>query len=167
MKHLFLLAVIIAACTLSAFAQPKQMIYTAAYSSDFKMGDAKLATKVLELWKDWDENAFNRHDYFADSIVMFFPDGGMVQGKKAALDSAKKYRDMVSKVVSTVHAWMPIYSNDRKENTVLIWGSEENTAPDGKVTYRDIHEVWWFNKDGKATAMRQWTANFKDTPPAK
>ena len=165
MKSLFLAAIFVIGCYLTSFAQPKQAIYKAAYSADFKMGNNALATKVLELWKDWDDNAFERHDYFADTVVMFFPEGGMVKGKKAAMDSAKKYRDMVSKVVSTVHAWIPMYSNDRKENTVLIWGTEENTAPDGKVTHRDIHEVWWFNKDGKVSAMRQWTANFSDTAP--
>ena len=37
---------------------------------------------------------------------------------------------------------------------------EVNTKADGKEETQDLHEVWWFNKDGKVSMMRQWTAKF-------
>ena len=66
--------------------------YTANYSSDFKMGNPAQAKMILELWKDWDDNAFDRHDYMSDTVVMFFPDGTMAKGKQQTLEGAMKYR---------------------------------------------------------------------------
>src|SRR5450830_11737 len=51
--------------------------YTANYSSKFAMGNPAHAKIILDLWKDWDDNAFDRHDYMADTLVMLFPDGTM------------------------------------------------------------------------------------------
>ena len=52
------------------------MPYKANYSSQFAMNDQAHAKKVLELWKDYDENMLDRHDdYFADSLVVELPDG--------------------------------------------------------------------------------------------
>jgi hypothetical protein len=145
-------------------AQSSAAPYVAGYTSSFNMGNAEYANKVLELWKDWDDNQLDRHDYFADTLVIWLPDGSVVKGKKANADGAKQYRASFAKVKSTVHAWVPLYSTDTKDNIVCIWGTEENTAADGKVSTRDLHEVWWFNKDGKVTVMRQWTSNFGTLP---
>jgi hypothetical protein len=134
--------------------------YKATYSSDLKIGKAAYAKMILELWKDWDDNNFDRHDYFADSLVMIFPDGSVTKGKAANMEAAKKYRGGFTSVKSIIHAWVPLTSTDRKEDVVCIWGLEEVTTPDGKVEKRDLHEVWWFNKDGKITMLRQWAAKF-------
>ena len=132
--------------------------YKATYSSNFKMGKADQAAKILEIWQDWDDNQLGRHDYFADTLTMMFPDGSMVKGKKENMEAAKKYRDGFTKVVSTVHAWLPISSVDRNEDMVCIWGQEVDTRPDGTKETHDLHEVWWFNKDGKVSMVRQWAA---------
>ncbi len=134
--------------------------YKATYSSSFTIGKAANANKILNLWKDWDDNNFERHDYFADSLVMTFPDGTITKGKEANMEAAKKYRGSFASVKSIIHAWLPLTSTDRKEDIVCVWGQEEDTSPDGKIEKRDIHEVWWFNKDGKVTHMRQWVAKF-------
>ena len=63
--------------------------YTANYSSDFKMGNPAHAKMILELWKDWDDNAFDRHNYFADTGFLFFRGGGG-RGKGFGLGGAKK-----------------------------------------------------------------------------
>ena len=124
------------------------------------MGNPAYADIVLDIWKDWDDNQLDRHDYFADTLTMMFADGGIMKGKKENLEAAKKYRGGFSKVVSTVHAWLPISSVDRNEDMVCIWGQEVNTMADGKEETQDLHEVWWFNKDGKVSMVRQWTAKF-------
>lgn len=146
-------------CT-EGLAQGTSSPYTASYSSNFKMGKADQAAKILEVWKDWDDNQLGRHDYFADTLIMMFSDGGTLRGKQANMDAATKYRAGFSKVVSTIHAWVPLNSVDRNDDMVCIWGQEVNTKPDGTSETRDLHEVWWFNKDGKISMVRQWAAKF-------
>lgn len=135
--------------------------YKAAYTSSFEMGNATYANKVLDLWKDWDDNQFSRHqDYFADTVVMFSPDGSVTRGKAENMAAANKFRGNFSKVISTVHAWVPLHSTDLGDNVVCIWGTELDTYADGKEEKRDLHEVWWFNKDGKVSVIRQWASKF-------
>lgn len=136
------------------------MPYTAMYSSHFQVGNPMYAKMILDLWKDWDDNTFGKHNYMADSLVMMFPDGAVVKGKQASMDAATKIRGGMTSAKSVVHAWLPLRSTDRNEDLVCIWGSEEDVMPDGKIVKKDIHEVWWLNKDGKVYMMRQWAANF-------
>jgi ketosteroid isomerase-like protein len=153
MKQLVILSVVIL-CAFASGAQP----YKATYSSNFKMGNQKYANMILDMWKDWDDNALERHDYVSDTVTAYFPDGTMVKGKAAFLESGKKYRSGFTTVKSVVHAWLPLYSEDRKTDILCIWGEEADTAPDGKTTTTNLHEVWFFNKDGKITALRQFMA---------
>lgn len=138
----------------NCFAQEK------SNTTGFTIGKAAYSQMILDLWKDWDDNTFDKHDYMADSLVMFLPDGSVTKGKEANLEGAKKYRGSMTSSKSIIHACIPLVSPDRKEDAVCIWGQEESTFADGKVEKRDIHEVWWFNKAGKITAMRQWVAKF-------
>jgi hypothetical protein len=131
--------------------------YTAGYSSNFVMGNPAHARMVLDLWKDWDDNAFDRHDYFADTVVMYLPDGSVVKGKAANLEGAKKYRGSMTSAKSTIDAWIPLRSVDKKEDWVALWGTETDTWPDGKTETRNIQEVWRINRDGKVDLMRQFT----------
>lgn len=139
--------------------------YTATYSSKFVMGNPAHGKMVLDLWKDWDDNAFDRHDYMADTVTMYLPDGMVVKGKAANLEGAKKYRGGMTSAKSTIHAWIPLKSTDRNEDWVAIWGTETDTWPDGKVETRELHEIWKINKDGKIAVMRQFTA--KPSQPAQ
>lgn len=148
------------AILLSTQAQKKAFPYKANYTSSFVMGKTQHALMVLNVWKDWDDNELERHDYFADTIKMIFSDSTVITGKAAALEAAKKYRGAMKSAKSVVHAWIPLYSTDRKEYTVSIWGTETDTFSDGRVDVRDLHEVWWFNSAGKISAMRQWVARF-------
>lgn len=168
MKHLFFYGVMVGFMLGNeASAQTKKDLYKATYSSNFKIGNPAYATMIQEVWKDWDDNLLDRHDYFADTLAMYFSDGTMMKGKAANMEAAKKYRGGMTKVSSTLHAWVPIHSNDKKEDAVCLWGLEENTMADGKVERKALHEVWWFNKDGKISIMRQWTAVPTAPVPAK
>jgi hypothetical protein len=126
----------------------------------YAIGKAAYAKMVRELWKDFDDNNFDRHDYIADTVVMMFPDGEVSKGKEANMEGVKKYRGSLGSVKSTIFACIPLTNLDEHEDAVCIWGQEEDTTPDGKVEKKDIHEVWWFNKAGKVTRVRQWTAKF-------
>jgi hypothetical protein len=132
--------------------------YTATYSSNFIMGNPANAKMVLDLWKDWDDNAFDRHDYFADTLVMYMPDGSFTKGKAANMEAAKKYRGGMTSAKSTIDAWMPLRSTDRNQDWVAVWGTETDTWADGKTETKEIHEIWRINKDGKIDLMRQFTA---------
>ena len=132
--------------------------YTANYSSDFKIGNPANAKMILELWKDWDDNALERHDYFADSVIMFFPDGSVTRGKDSCLAAAKRYRGSMSSALSSIDAWMPLESIDRNQDWVAVWGTETDTYPDGKTDKKDLQEIWRINKDGKVNFMKQFAS---------
>ena len=162
MKHVTMAsATLICVCFfINTYAQTKGTPYKADYSSDFKLGNPAYADVVLNIWKDWDDNELKRHDYFADTITIWMPDGSVTRGKANNLEMAMKYRSSMTSSKSTIHAWVPLYSIDKKDNFVCVWGSEEDTFADGKVEKKALHEVWWFNKDGKVTTMRQWNSKF-------
>jgi hypothetical protein len=132
--------------------------YKANYSSNFRMGDPANAKMILELWKDYDDNTFDNHDYIADTAVMFFADGTMSRGKDSLLAGVKQYRGSLTNVTSTLDAWVPLKSVDRNENWVALWGTETHTTADGKVEKKDLHEIWRINKDGKVDFMKQFDA---------
>ena len=159
MKQLF--AAVTALLCLSAFNSTLAQ-ETFKYSQRHQIGNAANAQKVLDLWKDWDDNQFDRHDYMHDTVVMIFADGMVTKGKKANMDAAKKFRGGFTSAKSTIHAIIPLRSTDQNEDVVCVWGHEDDTYPDGKVVGRDLHEVWWFNKEGKVIMMRQWNASFKE-----
>jgi hypothetical protein len=132
--------------------------YTATYSSNFVMGNPAHSRMILDMWKDWDDNAFDRNDFFADTVAIYLPDGTVTKGKAANLEGAKKYRGSMTSAKSTIQAWVPLKSTDKNENWVAIWGTEVDTWPDGKVETSEIHEIWRINKDGKIDLMRQFIA---------
>ena len=133
--------------------------YTADYSSNFAIGNPAHSKMILELLKDWDDNAFDRHiNYFSDTVKMYFPDGSVVKGKDSALAGAKRFRGSMSTATSNVHAWIPLKSVDKNEDWVAVWGTEVDTYPDGKTDSRDLQEVWRLNKDGKIDLLRQFAS---------
>lgn len=133
------------------------MPYTATYSSDFRMGNPAHAKMILELWKDYDDNMFDRHvGWFADTLQMIGYDGSVTKGLTANLEGVKKWRGSLTSAKSTVDAWMPLRSNDRNEDWVAIWGTEIDTYPDGHTTSMEIHEIWRINKDGKVDFIKQY-----------
>ena len=144
--------------SLESFAQNITYPYTADYSSNFKIGNPEQSKIILELWKDWDDNAFDRHNYFADTVVLYLSDGSVLKGKDSCLASAKKFRGSMSTATSSIHAWIPLKTIDRNEDWVAVWGTETDTYPDGKKEVRDLHEIWRFNKAGKVDLMRQFSS---------
>ena len=132
--------------------------YTPVYSSDFSISNPAYSKMILELWKDWDDNAFDRHDYMADTVVLFLSDGQVVKGKDSAMAGAKAFRGSMKSAVSTIQAVVPLKSNDRGEDWVAVWGTETDTFNDGKTQTRDLHEIWRINKDGKVDFMKQFAA---------
>ena len=129
------------------------------FKQEIKIGKSENAQKILDLWKDWEENRLDRHnDYFADTMRAYFASGGMVKGKADFIKSGSEYRGKLTSVKSTVFAVTPLRRDDMNEDVVAIWGMDESQTSDGKTEMMQIHEIWWFNKDGKIVEMRQWEA---------
>lgn len=159
MKKLFFSSTLILLGSISAIAQTNNatdLPYKVNYSASFKIGNQKYAKMIVDLWKAWDDNALSRYNYFADSVIGYFADGSVVKGKQKFEASSMQYRNSFSSVKSTIHAYVPLWSEDRKEDIVCMWGGDESTKKDGTVEKNEIHEVWFFNKDGKITMVRQW-----------
>ena len=139
----------------------KNMVYpyTAEYSSQFAPGNPAHGKMILDMWKAWDDAAFERQTgYIADTIRMELPTGEVITGKDNFMNTSRQYRGMFTTVKSNVEVWIPLKSLDRNENWVAIWGREEDTDKDGKVTTQRLHEIWRINKDGKIDFMRQYSA---------
>src|SRR6476469_898827 len=56
--------------------------YKDGYSSNFAIGNPAHAKLVLDVWKDWDDNMLDRHNFMADTIVWYLPDGSVIKGKE-------------------------------------------------------------------------------------
>jgi hypothetical protein len=140
-------------------AEPTNYPYTAEYSYKFEIGNPAYSKKILELWKDWDNNQLELHqDYFSDTITFQAPTGEVIKGKDKFLANGRQYRDMYTNVKSSLEVWIPLRSIDKNQDWVAVWGREEDTDKDGKVTTNMIQEVWGFNKDGKIVFYRQYLA---------
>ncbi len=122
------------------------------------------ADKVLTAWKHWDNNTLDEvAPMLADDVVGTFPDGSTVKGKANFIKGAMEYRGMFNSVTSQIEACTALKSVEHPESTaVAIWGFETDTKKDGTVQKNAIHEVWFFNKEGKVTAVHQYMAAVKD-----
>lgn len=146
-------------------ADNSPMPYTVTYSSKFEMGDPANSRLVMEMWKDFDDNAFERHEnMIADTAVIFLSDGEVIKGRDNMMTGVKTYRNSLADVKTDVHAVMSIRSVDRNENWVAIWGTENDTSKDGTKMSSNLHEIWLINKDGKVAVIRQFSSK---TPPAQ
>jgi len=145
--------------------------YTADYSHNFEIGNTKNAATLLQLYKDWDNNTLdNSKSSFADVDTMIFADGTMFAGTRDSFFTvAKQMRSQLGNVVDSVHAWVPLRSKDKNEDWVLIWAREISTDAKGNKKTSELHEVWRFNKDGKADLVYQYEQQppKMPQPPAK
>ncbi|MEO6231877.1 MAG: hypothetical protein ABJB11_14855 [Ferruginibacter sp.] len=132
--------------------------YTAAYSSDFEMGNpAYVATILQGSWKDWETNNMdNMKSWVADTIVAFHSDNTMIQGADSLIALWKRGRAEYVSVIDSVDAAMAVYSKDKNENWVLVWAREINQKADGKKDTMALMETWRINKDGKADMLLQF-----------
>jgi hypothetical protein len=146
----------------TAMTDGKDLPYTARVSSNFEMGDSKYARLVLNAWKAYDNNAFDSfNDFVADTVTAYMPDGTVIKGKENFIKGVKEYRGGFTNVKSEIDAWLPVKSLDIDREIVCIWGTETATKSDGTIQKLDLHELWFFNREGKLVFMRQ----FATSPP--
>jgi hypothetical protein len=127
---------------------------------NISIGNMMYAQKVMQLWKDYDNNTMdNMGDLLADDVVATFPDGSMVKGKDNFVKSIKDYRNSFSSVSSKIMACTTLKTPDDPEHDVVtIWGEENDTNKDGTTVKTHLNEVWFFNKQGKVEMVHQMAA---------
>ena len=135
-----------------------KMPYTPVYSASFGLGNPDYATMIVQgSWKDWENNTMdNMKSWIADTIVAFHSDNKMTTGADSLIANWKRGRAKYTSVIDSIHAVIPVYSTDKKENWVLVWASEINTDTKGKTDTIELMETWRINKDGKADMLLQY-----------
>jgi hypothetical protein len=140
--------------------------YTATYSSQYGEGKPEYAKIVLELWREREENAIDKHtNMFADDVRLIFANGQIVKGKENAIAATKLLRNSLASVTISATAWLPFKSLDRNQEWVAAWYTETSTNKDGKTETVSLHEIYRFNEHGKINLMRQYVeaAELKET----
>lgn len=135
--------------------------------TNIAIGNPAYTQKVIQAWKDYDNNTLNNiGDLIADDVLATFPDGSVVKGKDNFVKMIRDYRNSLASVSSQIAACTTLKTPDDPDREVVtIWGEETDTAKDGTVTKTHLNEVWFFNKEGKLVEFHQMAA--KDTPDKK
>lgn len=125
------------------------LAYSPTYSGKFVLGNPMHSQMVLNLIKDYESNLFSMASLFADTAVVFFPDGTITQGIDALSAAFKQMRASVPDMTIQVSAVVPLRSTDRKEDWVLVWGNSG-----GASDRLEFHHIWRINRDGKVDFLR-------------
>jgi len=143
--------------------------YTAAFSSDFSMGDANHAKMVLDLYKMWEDGKVDDFKtLMGDSVSIDFPDGNKYKDNKvdSMISFAKQVRSTFSSVKLAFDGWMPIHANDAKEDFVLVWYREYETDMKGKVDSIRGHAYFQI-KNNKVRSWSEFSQQLTAPPPPK
>jgi hypothetical protein len=141
--------------------------YKADYSSDFSIGDNNHVKVVLDLYKLWEEGKVDDfRPLLADSVSIDFPDGNKFNDNTAdsMINFAKQFRKMLSSVKLKFDAWMPVRSNDAKEDYVLVWYREYETDMSGKVDSTGGH-AYFRIKNNKVRGWSEYAQKLTPPPP--
>lgn len=133
--------------------QPYKLQY-----NNLKFGNPAYAQKVLQAWKDYENNKMNATaSFMTDDAVGYFPDGTVVKGANNLNKLFKDVRNSFTSVSTEVYACTTLVSPDDPEHEfVVIWGKETNTKKDGTVQSTRIHEIWRINKEEKVDECLQY-----------
>ncbi len=118
--------------------------FTAAYSSDMSMGDPNHAKIVLDFIKSFEERRFtDMRALMADTFAIDLADGNKYRGTAdSAMKMVQRVTDMYASARITIDAWMPIHSNDRNEDFVLVWERDYYTGKGGHMDSLGYHNVY-------------------------
>jgi hypothetical protein len=155
-----ILIFLVSALTITLSAHAQTLPYTAGYSSNFKMGSHDLSKMILELYKDYEANDFKtKEGWFADTLMVFLPDGTMKRGKADGIGVFKNFRESLASSKFTFDAIIPLTSVDRKEDWVALWGTEETTDKASSSTIKsEFQAIWRVNKAKKVDFIKIFTS---------
>jgi ketosteroid isomerase-like protein len=143
--------------------------YKPAYSSDFSVGDANHAKMVLDLYKMWEENKLDEMKaLLADSVSIEFPDGNKFADNTAdsMINFAKQVRKQIASIKVEMDGWMPVKSNDKKDDYVLTYSRDYTTDASGKKDSTRVH-AYFLIKNNKIRSWSEFQQKLAPPPPPK
>jgi hypothetical protein len=137
-------------------AQSADLPYSASYSSRFKVAGNDLSKMILELYKSYEGQDFSNDEKFADTVVVFLPEGKMLRGKEEVISTFKQMRAGLNTVKFEFSAIIPLTSVDRNEDWVALWGTQMMTPADNSTTNTmlEFQTIWRVNKDKKVDFIK-------------
>jgi hypothetical protein len=154
-----ILIFLVSTLIISLSASAQDLPYKANYSSNFKMGSHDLSKMILELYKDYEANDFKtKEGWFADTLMVFLPDGTMKRGKADGIGVFRDFRGTLNSSKFTFDAIIPLTSVDRNETWVALWGAEETTDKASNTMKSEFQAIWRVNKDKKVDFIKIFTS---------
>jgi hypothetical protein len=140
--------------------QTSGFVYPIIYSSNIKIGNIKYARILLDLWKDFDDNTLDKGTHvFADEVRMDFADGTNFTGKRDAfMDVMKSQRKTFKSFKSSIDVVVALKPKGKDENWACVWGSQTSVTLKKVQSTVLINENWMFDKKGKVSYIRQFSA---------
>lgn len=122
------------------------------------MGEDKYSKITLNAWKAFDDNRLDELAFIlSDTVNVVLADGTYLRGREAFMKGLKEYRGGFASVASRVDACTTLKSgSDPLHDITTIWGQEVGTRKDGTVQKLSLHEVWFYNAEGKVTTFYQY-----------
>src|SRR6478736_3107391 len=104
-------------------SEPVSYPYEANYSTKHSLGNPAHTKLVLDFYKLFETDKMDEmKPFLADSVFVEFADGTTFFGPADSLISmGKKYRAMQSEFKYKFDTWLPIHTEDTKEDWVLLW----------------------------------------------
>jgi hypothetical protein len=80
------------------------------------------------------------------------------------INFAKQFRSTMSSIKTTVDGWIPVHSNDIKEDYVLVWSKDITTDKKGKVDSSRTH-AYFLIKNNKIRSWSEFQQKLMPPPP--
>jgi len=148
-----------------AVSEPVSYPYESIYSTKHSVGNPAHTKLVLNFYKLFETDKMDEmKSFLADSVFVEFADGATFFGPADSLISmGKKYRAMQTEFKYKFDTWLPIHTEDTKEDWVLVWSRAYFTDKKGKKDSMRIHEYYRI-KDNK---INYWSEFDQKLPKPK
>jgi hypothetical protein len=125
-------------------SEPVSYPYEHSYSTKHSLGNPAHTKLVLDFYKLFETNKMDEmKPFLTDSVFVEFADGTTFNGPSDSLISmGKKYRAEMSNYSYKFDTWLPIHTEDTKEDWVLVWSRAYFTDKKGKQDSLRVHEYY-------------------------
>ena len=117
---------------------------------------------MLQFWKTYERgNLDSLLHVFSDTIAYI---GGDKTYKEPASDMLSRYkaeRARLRYVQCHIDFWRVVYVAEKRENWVLLWAQREGTLYNGSLDSKAVHQVWRFNRNGRAYSLAEYRSAFQ------
>lgn len=140
--------------------------YMADYSSDFSIGNPQHSKMVLDLYKMWEDGKIDEmRPLLADSVFIDITDGMKFNNTvDSFVNFAKQVRATYKLTKPVFDKWMPVHSNDKNEDFVLVWSRDYSTNTDGKMDSLRVH-AYFLVQNNKVRGWSEFQQKLAPEPP--